>query len=162
MRGGICDVIKRSSKANNEFWWDYDPTKEEVYINYIDMNNLYGYAMSDSLPYEALEFIEVTDETIKEALTTPNDSEFGYYLDVDMECKKKRDRKKQRDFPMAPEKMKVPEDMLPPKQIEIKDMYDIKVGEVNTLITNTLSKENYVAHYRNLKYYLSNVSRYLK
>ena len=35
------------------------------------MNNLYGYAMSDSLPYEELEFIEVTDETIKEALTTP-------------------------------------------------------------------------------------------
>ena len=60
---------------------------------------------------------------------------------------------------MAPEKMKVPEDMLPPEQIEIKDMYDIKV---NKLITNTLPKENYVAHYRNLKYYLSNASRYLK
>ena len=79
-----------------------------------------------------------------------------------MECRKKRDRKKQRDFPMAPEKMKVTEDMLPQKQTEIKDMYDIKVGEVNKLITNTLPKENYVAHYRNLKYYLSNVSRYLK
>ena len=58
MRGGICDVIKRCSKANNEFFWDYDPTKEKVYINYIDMNNLYGYAMSDSLPYEGLELIE--------------------------------------------------------------------------------------------------------
>ena len=54
MRGGICDVIKRCSKANNEFFWDYDPTKEKVYINYIDMNNLYGYAMSDSLPCEGL------------------------------------------------------------------------------------------------------------
>ena len=62
---------------------------------------------------------------------------------------------------MAPEKMKVPEDMLPPEQIEIKDMY-IKVGEVNRLITNTLPKENYVPHYRNLKYYLLNVSRSLK
>ena len=63
---------------------------------------------------------------------------------------------------MAPQKMKVPGDMLPPEQIEIKDMYDIKVGEVNKLITNTLPKENYVAHYGNLKYYLLNASRYLK
>ena len=162
MRGGICDVIQRCSKANNEFCSDYDPTKEKVYINYIDMNNLYEYAMSDSLPYEGLEFIEAIDETIKEALTAPNDSEYGYYLDVDMECRKKRGRKKRRDFPMAPEKMKVPEDMLPPEQIEIKDIYDIKVSEVNKLITNILRKENYVAHYRNLKYYLSNVSRYFK
>ena len=156
MRGGICDVIERYSQANNGFCPDYDPTKEKVYINYIDMNNLYGYAMSDPLPYGGLELIEVTVETIKEVLTTPDDSEYGYYLNVDMECRKKSDRKKQRDFPMALEKMKVTEDMLPPEQIEIKDMFDIKVGEVNKLITNTLPKENYVVHYRNLKYYLSN------
>ena len=89
MRGGICNVIKRCSKANIEFCSGYDSTKEKVYINYIYMNNLYGYAMSDSLPYEGLEFIEATNETIKEALTAPNDSEYGYYLDVDMECRKK-------------------------------------------------------------------------
>ena len=52
---------------------------------------------------------------------------------------------------MATKKMKVTEDMLPPEQIKIKDMNDIKVGEVNKLITNTLPKENYVVHYRNLK-----------
>ena len=46
------------------------------------MNNSYGYAMSDSLPYEGLELIEVTDETINEALTASNDSEYEYYLDV--------------------------------------------------------------------------------
>ena len=58
------------------------------------MNNLYGYAMPDSLPFEGLELIEVTDETIKEALTASNDSQYEYYLDVDMECRKNRDRKK--------------------------------------------------------------------
>ena len=90
MRGGICDVIERYSQANNGFCPDYDPTKEKVYINYIDMNNLYGYAMSDPLPYGGLELIEVTVETIKEVLTTPDDSEYGYYLNVDMECRKKK------------------------------------------------------------------------
>ena len=40
-RGGICDVIKRYSKANNPDCKYYDPSKETNYINYIDMNNLY-------------------------------------------------------------------------------------------------------------------------
>ena len=89
-KGGICDVIKRYSKVNNLDCPDYDPTKETIYINYIDMNNLYGYAMCKYLPYGGFEFIEVTDDTIKEALTTPKHSEYGYILDVDMECTKKK------------------------------------------------------------------------
>ena len=61
---------QQDSKANNPDCPDYDPTKETKYINYIDMNNLYGYVMRDFLPYRGLEFIEVTDDTIKEASTT--------------------------------------------------------------------------------------------
>ena len=57
---------------------------------------------------------------------------------------------------MAPEKMKTTKDMLPPEQIELSDMYDISVGDVNKLITNTLPKEHYFVHYRNLKHYLLN------
>ena len=69
-RGGISDATTRHSKANNPDCPDFDPTKETKYINYIDMNNLYGYVMRDFLPYRGLEFIEVTDDTIKEASTT--------------------------------------------------------------------------------------------
>ena len=42
MRGGICNVIKRCSKANNEFSSDYDPTKEKV-----DMQCMILYHMKD-------------------------------------------------------------------------------------------------------------------
>ena len=51
MRGDICYSSKRYSKANNEICPDYDETKEKVYIKYLDMNNLYGGAMSEYLPY---------------------------------------------------------------------------------------------------------------
>ena len=47
IRGDIFDVIKRYSKANNEFCSDYDPTKEKVYNNYIDMQCLILYHMED-------------------------------------------------------------------------------------------------------------------
>ena len=30
---------------------DYDPTKSSKYISYLDMNNLYVWAMSGYLPY---------------------------------------------------------------------------------------------------------------
>ena len=50
MRGGICYVSKRYSKANNEFCPHYDETMQKVYIKYLDVNNLYGKAMSEYLP----------------------------------------------------------------------------------------------------------------
>ena len=51
MRGGISYINKRYSKANNEYCLDYDQNKPKVYVNYFDMNNLYGDAMSHYLPY---------------------------------------------------------------------------------------------------------------
>ena len=50
MRGGINYVNKRRSKANNEYFPDYNKNKPKIYINYLDMNNLYRVAMSKYLP----------------------------------------------------------------------------------------------------------------
>ena len=57
---------------------------------------------------------------------------------------------------MAPEKTKIKEELLSPYRLEIKKEHDIKVGVVNKLISNLMPKNNYVVHYRNLKYYLLN------
>ena len=52
-RGGLCMVgSKRHVKANNEYIADYNPNKKSNYILYLDANNLYGWAMSQLLPYE--------------------------------------------------------------------------------------------------------------
>ena len=55
---------------------------------------------------------------------------------------------------MAPEKIKIKDEMLSPYCLEIKNKY-IKSGGINKLVRNLLPKKNYVVHYRNLKYYLS-------
>ena len=57
------------------------------------------------------------------------------------------------DYSLAPEKIKIEEEMLPPYSLEIKKENDIKVGGINKLMPNLLPKKNYVVHYRNLKYY---------
>ena len=45
IRGGICHAIHRHAKANNEYMKNYRKNKECSYIQYLDANNLYGWAM---------------------------------------------------------------------------------------------------------------------
>ena len=46
IRGGICHSIYQYAKVNNKYKKDYDRNKESPYIQYWDVNNLYGWAMS--------------------------------------------------------------------------------------------------------------------
>ena len=49
IRGGICYAIYRYAKANNKYMKNYNKYKEE-FFQYLDANNLYGWAMSQKLP----------------------------------------------------------------------------------------------------------------
>ena len=51
LRGGIYFIAKRYSNANKKYMKDYDPAKPSKYISYLDMNNLYAWAMNGYLPY---------------------------------------------------------------------------------------------------------------
>ena len=58
LRGRICYIAKRYSKANNKYMKNYDSTKLSIYISYLDMNNLYGCGMSDYLPYGGFKWLK--------------------------------------------------------------------------------------------------------
>ena len=53
---GISYIAKRHAKANNKYTENYDPKKPSTFITYLDMNNLYGWAMCKYLPYGELKW----------------------------------------------------------------------------------------------------------
>ena len=58
IRGRICHAIYRYAKANNKYMKDYDKNKESSYIQYWDVNNLYGWPISQELPANNFEWIK--------------------------------------------------------------------------------------------------------
>ena len=62
IRDGICHAIHRYAKANNKHMKDYDKNKESSYLNYWDVNNWFGWAMSQKLPVNNFEWIEETSQ----------------------------------------------------------------------------------------------------
>ena len=62
IRGRICHSIHRHAKANNKYMENYDENKESLYIQYLDENSLYGWAMSQKLPVNGFKWIEDTSK----------------------------------------------------------------------------------------------------
>ena len=62
VRGAICHSIYQYAKVNNKYIKDYDKNKESSYIQYWDLNNLYGWATLQKLPVNNFEWIKDTSQ----------------------------------------------------------------------------------------------------
>ena len=62
LRGGFSYIAKRYAEANNKYINDYDLEKPSTFISYLDMNNLYVWAMSEYLPYEGFTWLKNVDK----------------------------------------------------------------------------------------------------
>ena len=61
LRGAISYIAKKYAKANNKYMNDYDPKKSSKFVTYLDMNNLYGWDLSEYLPYGKFKWIKTVD-----------------------------------------------------------------------------------------------------
>ena len=69
IRGGMCQVSHDYAKANNKYIKNHDKNKESTYVEYLDADNLYGWAMSKKLPVRDFKWLDnlsmFTEEFIK-------------------------------------------------------------------------------------------------
>ncbi|XP_050516505.1 uncharacterized protein LOC114341853 [Diabrotica virgifera virgifera] len=102
IRGGISVCSGRMSEANNKYMPNYDPAQPSKYLMYFDVNNLYGWAMGEPLPYGGFEWMDAKDIDV---MSVPDDSPVGYMLQVDLDYPRKL-HDLHSDFPFAAEHRK--------------------------------------------------------
>ena len=134
IRGGMTHISKRYAEANNSYMKNYNPKEPTKYIQYLDANNLYGWAMSQPLPTHGFKWVKnITKEKVFSILEK-NSSTKGYVFEVDLDYPKSL-WKLHNDYPLAPE--------------------PTIVDGVEKLIGHFRPKKEYIIHYENLKQYLS-------
>ena len=122
IRGGICHSIQRYAKANNKYMKGYNNNEESSYIQYLDANHLYGWAMSKKLPTNGFKWIDTSEATarpnarsssersnkiIEDFIKSYNGNDTkGYILEVDVEYPK-RLHELHNDLPFLSERMEV-------------------------------------------------------
>ena len=142
MRGGISMASKRHAKANNPGVPGYYPSEEHNHIMYYDANNLYGWAMSQPLPYSGFKWVD----------KPPTEPGKGGILEVDLEYPAEL-HESHNDYPLAPERLKVKKKWLFGYQANLLE--DDNILNTEKLVPNLMDKTKYVLHYRNLQLYLS-------
>ena len=153
VRGGVASINHRYAEANNKYMGSaYDPSKENSYILYTDMNNMYGYAMSDSLPISDFKWIadEDIDVMSHKILSLSADNEHGYVLEVDLTYPPHL-HDLHSSLPLAPEKISIPYSNLS----SYCQSFPGKYTSSPKLIPNLRDKCKYITHYRNLQLYVN-------
>ena len=145
----MCFVgSKRYVQANKRYIDTFNEDLPENYIIYLDANNLYGWAMSEALPYKDIQFSNNTSlETI---LATPDDATTGYILEVDLSFPEEL-HDKFKEFPPCPENVAPRDEWLSDYQKHIADKNNIKTTSCNKLVPHLYPHEKYCIHYRDLK-----------
>ena len=88
---------------------DYDPKKPSMFISYLDMNNFYGWAMSEYLPYEGFKWLKYVNKF--DVMSINEKHPIGYFLEGNLKYSKQL-HELHNDYPLAPEKLPVSSDML--------------------------------------------------
>ena len=131
IRGGICHSIQRHAKANNKYMENYNKNEESSYIQYLDANTLYGWAMSQKLPVNNFKWVEDTSKINEEFTKNFNqNNKKGYILKVDVKYPK-RLHDSHSDLPFLLRRM--------------------KIDKCKKLVCNLRNKNKYVVHIKSLK-----------
>ncbi|XP_071055460.1 uncharacterized protein [Onthophagus taurus] len=147
IRGGISQCSLRHAKANNKYMDNYDSNSPSKFLMYWDANNLYGWAMSQPMPYGDFKWLDDTEIQNLNLNHVSDEADYGYILDVDIEYPHYL-HDIHNDLPF------LAENICPPNSSNSESE--------KRLIPNLFNKKNYIVHYRNLKHAIAHGLKVLK
>ena len=173
LTGGISMVAEHFARANNKYMKElFDPETLQSFIQLVDANNLYGWAMSQMLPTggfkwmnlmkglptpgitESMDRRRTMNEWTEDIMNLNEEDSIGYMFEVDLEYPTNLHADAAHDnFPLAPESFKIEKDMLSSYQQDLGDQLGVKYGAKKLCLT-LKDKKQYICHARNLKFYL--------
>ena len=127
----------------------YSEASENVNILYLDMNNLYGCAISQYLLIDNFKWVKDIDKIKEKLMSIKKNSSTGYVLEVDLEYSNEL-HDIHNDYPLAPGKINIQKEWLPDYCLKIANEHNITIGSVKKLVPNLMNKNNDLIHYRNL------------
>lgn len=157
--GGISGTCgKRYAKANNKYMKDFDKSKKSNYIIYGDANGLYSWAMTQLLPFDKFEWVNIDDFDLEKELQNC-DGEFSCFIEGDFHIPDEL-HDEMNDYCPFPENLVVKDEMLSEYQKNTRKSISIVSNErevecnVPKLIPNLMPKKNYIIHAKTLKLFL--------
>ena len=158
IRAGLTRVVRKHGIANNKYLPTYDKTKKSALLQYLDANNLYGYAIDQKLPLDGYEWADVsifTDDFVK---NYDVNGDKGYLLEVGVEYPIEM-RSAHKDLPFLPErKVKSTKshsscefDEITRAHRKVYKTFNINPEPDNKLIASVRDKNKYVLYTSTLK-----------
>ena len=104
---GVIWQATHSMLANNKYMKSYDKNSESSYIEYLDANNLYGWAINQKLPTNGFKWVEDLSQ-YNESLIKKHDenSYIEYFFEADVEYLKRLFNLR-KDLPFLPKKKRL-------------------------------------------------------
>ena len=122
IRGRITHSIYWYAKDNNKYKKDYDKNKELSYLQYLDVNNLYGWAMLQKLPVNNFQRIEESSQFNEDLTNNYNvESNEKYFVEVNVQYPENV-HNIYNDLPFLPKRIKIEQ----PKILQL--IYMIKLN----------------------------------
>ena len=150
-RGGMSIITQRYAKANNKYMGDkYNKNEESSYIEYLDANALYSWAMTQPLPYSGFKWIDPNYYKSAIGLNISDNNEIGHILEVDLEYPKEL-HDAHNEYPFCCEHINIQKDELSDYASAFIDKFNLSIGRENKLISNLNDKNRYVIHEKYLK-----------
>ena len=152
IRGGMCQAVYRYARANNKYMKNYDKNTESSYLEYLDANNLYGWAMSQKLSVDGFKLIEedgLSKFNKKFIKHYDENSNKGYILEVDVEYTKNL-HKLHSDLSFLPERMRTNKCSKLTSTLQNKENYVIQISALKQALNHglVLKKVHRVTEFR--------------